>query len=52
MGLLSGMLKAGVAKKAVNEARKPQNQAKAKQLFGKLTNKGSSGGGARGGKRY
>ena len=28
MGLLSGLVKAGVAKKVLDEARKPQNQAK------------------------
>ena len=40
MGLLSGLVKAGIAKKVVDEARKPQNQAKAKQLFAQLQNKG------------
>jgi len=33
MGLVSGLVKAGIAKKLFDEARKPQNQAKAKQLF-------------------
>ncbi len=41
MGLISGLVKAGIAKKVYDEARKPQNQAKAKQLFSKLTNKGA-----------
>ena len=51
--MLSGMIKAGVAKKVFDEARKPHNQAKAKALFSKLTDKGSgSGGAARGGKGY
>ena len=45
MGLISGMMKAGVAKKVFDEARKPHNQAKAKELFGKFTNKGSNKGG-------
>lgn len=36
MGLLSGLMKAGVAKKVIDEARKPQNQAKAKDLFNQL----------------
>ncbi len=40
MGLLSGLMKAGVAKKVFDEARKPHNQAKAKELFTKLTSKG------------
>jgi len=41
MGLISGLVKAGIAKKVYDEARKPQNQAKAKQLFASL--QGSSG---------
>ena len=35
MGLLRGLLKAGIAKKLVDEARKPQNQQKARELFAK-----------------
>ena len=35
MSLISGLMKAGVAKKLLNEARKPQNQQKAKELFAK-----------------
>jgi hypothetical protein len=41
MGLFSGMAKAGVAKKVVDEARKPQNQRKIKDLIGKVANRGS-----------
>ena len=33
MGLISGLVKAGIAKKVYDEARKPHNQAKAKQLL-------------------
>lgn len=33
MGLLSGLMKAGVTKKLIEEARKPQNQQKAKELY-------------------
>ncbi len=33
MGLFSGLAKAGLAKKAIDEARKPHNQAKIKQLL-------------------
>ena len=33
MRLMSGLIKAGIAKKLVDEARKPANQAKAKELF-------------------
>jgi hypothetical protein len=40
MGLLSGLVKAGIAKKVVDEARKPHNQAKAKQLLAQLQSKG------------
>ena len=36
MGLLNGLVKAGLAKKLVDEARKPQNQARAKQLISSL----------------
>lgn len=36
MGLLSGLLKSGLAKKAIEEAKKPQNQEKAKQLVRQL----------------
>ena len=40
MGLLNGLVKAGIAKKLFDEARKPQNQAKAKQLLAQLQSKG------------
>ncbi len=33
MGLVSGLIKAGVAKKAIDIARKPENQRKAKELI-------------------
>ena len=45
MGLLSGLLKAGIATKLIEQARKPQNQAKAKDLFTKVTSKGKGQGG-------
>ena len=35
MGLLSGLAKAGLAKKVFDEARKPQNQAKIKEMISK-----------------
>ncbi len=49
--MLSGLLKAGIAKKVFDEARKPHNQAKAKDLFRSVTGKGDDGrpGGATGG---
>jgi hypothetical protein len=40
MGLINGLVRAGIAKKVFDEARKPQNQAKAKQLFAQVTSKG------------
>jgi hypothetical protein len=42
MGLVSGLLKAGIAKKVYDEARKPQNQAKAKEMIAKLRAKKGS----------
>jgi len=35
MGLISGLMKAGVAKKAFDAANKPENQRKIKELVGK-----------------
>jgi hypothetical protein len=42
MRLLRGLTKAAMVKKVVDEARKPQNQAKIKQLVTKLSRKGRS----------
>ncbi len=36
MKLLRSAIVAGIAKKVIDEARKPQNQAKAKEMIGKL----------------
>ncbi len=36
MGILSGLMKAGIAKKVYDEARKPQNQARARQLVAQM----------------
>ena len=36
MGLFSGLVKAGLAKKVIDEARKPQNQQKAKDLLAQV----------------
>jgi hypothetical protein len=47
MGLLSGLMKAGIAKKVFDEARKPHNQAKAKELFRSVTTKAKGGGTSR-----
>ena len=44
MGMLRGLVKAGIAKKVIDEARKPHNQQKAKELFASMRNKGSKGG--------
>ena len=50
MPFIKGLIKAGIAKKVYDEARKPHNQQKAKELFAQLTNKntgGPKGGGLR-----
>lgn len=39
MSIVSKLAKAGVAKKLIEEAKKPQNQAKAKELVGKVRDK-------------
>ena len=44
MGLLRAFVKAGIAKKVFDEARKPANQAKAKELFRSVTSKGKGAG--------
>lgn len=41
MGLMRMLTKAGIAKKIYSEARKPQNQAKAKELFATVQKKGA-----------
>ena len=41
MKLMKTLVKAGIAKKVFDEARKPHNQAKLKQLLAKATNKGT-----------
>ena len=43
MGFLSKIAKAGVAKKAIDEARKPQNQQKLKGLAAKAKGRGKGG---------
>ena len=47
MGLLGGMMKAGIAKKVYDEARKPHNQAKIKSAISNLKSKGDKGPGPR-----
>ena len=39
MGLIRGLVKAGIAKKLFDVASKPQNQAKARQLLAQLQSK-------------
>ena len=39
MGFLGSLAKAGLAKKAIDEARKPKNQRRLKQLWAKVTSK-------------
>jgi hypothetical protein len=45
MSFLGKAMKAGIAKKVVDEARKPHNQAKIKSFVGNLTNKSKGTGG-------
>ncbi len=47
MGLMSTFTKAGVAKKVVDEARKPQNQRKIKDAISRFRNKDKSSGAGR-----
>ncbi|MGY1915812.1 MULTISPECIES: hypothetical protein [unclassified Blastococcus] len=44
MGIMSKIAKGGMAKKVMDEARKPQNQRKIKDAVSKFTNKGNSSG--------
>ena len=37
--MLRGLMKAEIARRVIQEARKPQNQAKARQLLNNLKNK-------------
>ena len=39
MGLIGGLMKAGIAKKAFDLANKPENQRKIKELVGKARGK-------------
>jgi hypothetical protein len=43
MGLIGGLMKAGIAKKVFDEARKPHNQAKLKSMVANVTNKSGKG---------
>ena len=43
MGLLSGLAKAGIAKKVIDEGRKPENQRKIKSAISSLRNKKDGG---------
>ena len=45
MGLMSGLLKAGIAKKVYDEARKPHNQAKIRSAVDRVrSSRGGAGG--------
>ena len=50
-GMLKKVLASGLAAKVIQEARKPQNQAKVKQLIAQMQQK-KKGGGAAGGRSY
>ena len=43
MGLLSGLTKAGIAKKAIDEGRKPENQRKIKSAISSFRNRKNGG---------
>ncbi|WP_166531495.1 hypothetical protein [Blastococcus xanthinilyticus] len=43
MGLMSKFAKAGVAKKVMDEAKKPQNQKKIKDAISSFSNRGKGG---------
>ena len=43
MGLFSGLAKAGIAKKAIDEGRKPENQRRIKSAISSLRSKKSGG---------
>ena len=43
MGMIRGLVKGAIAKKVFDEARKPHNQQKAKELFRSVTGKGGKG---------
>lgn len=45
--MLSKLAKGGMAKKLVAEARKPRNQARARDLMSKVTSRQGAGGGSR-----
>jgi hypothetical protein len=48
MSIVSKLAKAGVAKKLIEEAKKPENQAKAKDLLNKVKDKRRPAGQPRG----
>ena len=43
MGIFSGLAKTGFAKKAVDEARKPENQQKMKEVVAKVRDRRGKG---------
>lgn len=47
MGFLGSLAKSGAAKKVFDEARKPKNQQKAKELWANFRNKSGKGGKAK-----
>ena len=48
MGLLNGLIKAGIAQKVISEARKPHNQEKIRQAVQKVAASRRGGGTTRG----
>jgi hypothetical protein len=43
MGILSGLVKVGLAKKVIDEARKPENQRKLKEVVAKARQRRTPG---------
>jgi hypothetical protein len=43
MGIFSGLAKTGLAKKAIDEARKPENQRKMKDVVAKVRDRAGKG---------
>lgn len=48
MGMMRKLMASGIAAKVIQEARKPQNQAKIKKMISDFQNKNSGGGAGKG----
>jgi hypothetical protein len=43
MGLIGAMIKGAIAKRVFDAARKPHNQQRAKDMYGRVTGRGGAG---------